>query len=100
MCIRDSFHAVVAVFRQIFLRVFFRLAVLCVSALHFISLVGGVFGCSGHCFAVSFPSLHTDFIITGKAKNPRRFPIITNSLQSGRVKKPEKRLSYAENSEK
>jgi hypothetical protein len=33
--------------------------------------------------------LHTAFIIAGIAKNPRRFPIITNSLQSGGVKKPE-----------
>jgi hypothetical protein len=44
---------------------------------------------------VSFPSLHTDFIIAGNAENPRRFPIITNSLQSDPVKKPENLRIYA-----
>ena len=57
-------------------------------------------GCSGHCFAVSFPSLNTAFIIAGFPKNPRSIPIITNSLQSNRVIALKKCPIYVEFSKK
>jgi hypothetical protein len=49
---------------------------------------------------MSFPSLHTAFIIAGFPKKPRAIRIITNSLQSSGVKSPEIRRFFAQNTEK